>query len=217
MIARIGVVGRVAATALSCTMLLGGCGSARFGGRAPVVTAARAAPRVAPSVPAEPADTIVETVPSGSVSSEPLPPPSGASGVAPEVLGRSAGASEIPTLSGSPSPIETLGGPVVASLPRPLAPAGSSRSASIGGWTAREATGTSCRVTLSSTPTLDLYRASAGACANRDLAGVTGWDYRDGEVYLFQPGGAVAARLRPSGGTLAGVLSKSGAPLTLTR
>jgi hypothetical protein len=98
----------------------------------------------------------------------------------------------------------------------PASPAGSSRSASIGGWTARDASGT-CRITLSSTPALDLYRASAGACANKDLARVTAWDFRDGEVYLYQPGGAVAARLRGSGASLSGVLAKSGAPLTLTR
>ena len=70
---------------------------------------------------------------------------------------------------------------------------------------------------LSSAPALDLYKASASGCGNRDLARVTAWDYRDGEVYLYQPGGAVAARLRPGGGGLDGVLTKSGAPLTLTR
>lgn len=193
---------------LASAALLGGCESARFGGRGPVVSTARAAPPLTPS------DPVVETVPSGSVTSEPLPPPAGASGI--ETLGRGTASADIPTLSGSSGPIETLGGRPPVAGPAP-ASAGSSRSASIGGWTAREAAGTSCRVNLSSTPTLDLYRASAGACASRDLAGITAWDYRDGEVYLFQPGGAVAARLRPSGGTLAGVLSKSGAPLTLTR
>jgi hypothetical protein len=46
---------------------------------------------------------------------------------------------------------------------------------------------------------------------------VTAWDYRDGEVYLYQPGGAVAARLRSSGGDMQGALAKSGAPLALSR
>ena len=86
----------------------------------------------------------------------------------------------------------------------------------MGAWTAREASG-SCRVQLSSSPALDLYRASASGCANRDLGRVTAWDFRDGEVYLYQPGGAVAARLRPSGSAMEGVLAKSGAPLTLAR
>jgi hypothetical protein len=46
---------------------------------------------------------------------------------------------------------------------------------------------------------------------------VSAWDFRDGEVYLYQPGGAVAARLRPAAGSLDGVLAKSGAPLSLSR
>jgi hypothetical protein len=86
----------------------------------------------------------------------------------------------------------------------------------VGAWTAREAAG-SCRVQLSSSPALDLYRASTSGCANRDLGRVNAWDFRDGEVYLYQPGGAVAARLRPAGGAMEGVLAKSGAPLSLSR
>lgn len=99
----------------------------------------------------------------------------------------------------------------------PVAPAGSSRSANVGSYTAQEASGGNCRVTLTGSSSLDLYKASASGCANKDLARVTAWDFKDGEVYLYQPGGSVAARLRGSGGTLSGVLSKSGAPLTLTR
>jgi hypothetical protein len=91
------------------------------------------------------------------------------------------------------------------------------RSGFIGGWTAREASGTSCRVQLSSTSALDLYKASASGCANKDLARVSGWDFREGELFLYQPGGAVAARLRASGSSLEGVLTKSGAPLALAR
>jgi hypothetical protein len=106
----------------------------------------------------------------------------------------------------------------VAALPPATAPvAPSGRSAVVGAWTARDAAGGTCRVQLSSAPALDLYRASSSGCANGDLAGVTAWDYRDGEVYLYQRGGTVAARLRTGGGALAGVLAKSGAPLTLSR
>ena len=65
-------------------------------------------------------------------------------------------------------------------------------------------------------PALDLYRASASGCSG-DLARVNAWDYRDGEVYLYQSGGTVAARLRGGGGGLSGVIAKSGAPLTLAR
>lgn len=113
------------------------------------------------------------------------------------------GGREIATLGGGSS---TGRGPV------------SSRDGVVGGWTAREATGGSCRVTLSSTPALDLYRANASGCANRELQKVTAWDYREGEVYLYQPGGSVAARLRVSdGSSLAGVIARSGANLSMTR
>jgi hypothetical protein len=115
----------------------------------------------------------------------------------------------------APAPVEPLR-PSVAPAPQQVAVASPSRSAVVGGWTARDAAG-NCRVQLSSTPALDLYKASASGCANRDLARVTAWDFREGEVFLYQPGGAVAARLRPSGGSMDGVLAKSGAPLTLSR
>ena len=101
--------------------------------------------------------------------------------------------------------------------PQRVAVTAGGRSAIVGGWTAREATGSTCRVQLSSSPALDLYRASTAGCANKDLARVSAWDYRDGDVYLYQPGGTVAARLRSAGGGMEGALAKSGAPLSLTR
>ncbi len=173
-------------------LLVGACTSSRMAG--PPLRAAVVAP-----VPVAPEP--VEAVPSGAVQAQPLPPLDG-----------------VP-IEAAPVP---QGGPMdVAALPQPVAPAApvvpSGRSAVVGPWTARDAAGASCRVQLSSSPALDLYRASASGCANADLAKVTAWDYRDGEVYLYQPGGAVAARLRSGGGALEGVLAKSGAPLTLAR
>lgn len=199
--------GRPLAVALVCALALAGCESARFVGRGPSAAAARSA---GPIVSAP--EPTVSTVPSGSVTAEPLPPPPGAGDPSTTTIAGLDVPAAVPVMPGSPAPIETLGSAPAGAAASP----GSSRSASVGGWTVREASGT-CRITLSSTPALDLYRASAGACANRDLARVTGWDFRDGEIYLYQPGGAVAARLRGSGGTLSGVLAKSGAPLTLTR
>ena len=119
---------------------------------------------------------------------------------------------DVPAMPAYPAPVE----PFAAAPPQQIASVAPSRSSIVGGWTAREASG-SCRVQLSSSPALDLYRASTSGCANRDLGRVNAWDFRDGEVYLYQPGGAVAARLRPSGGAMEGVLAKSGAPLALTR
>jgi Protease inhibitor Inh len=134
----------------------------------------------------------VEAVPSGPVTAEPLPPIAGG-----------------PVMSG---------GTDVAALPPaapPPSPAG--RSSLVGGWTASTGAGATCRIQLSSAPALDLYRASASGCASGDLARVNAWDYREGEVYLYQSGGTVAARLRGGGGSLSGVIAKSGAPLTLSR
>lgn len=94
----------------------------------------------------------------------------------------------------------------------------STRDGVIGNWTAQEATGGSCRVQLSSSPSLDLYRANATGCSNRDLQQVNAWDYRDGEVYLYQKGGSVVARLRVgSAGTMNGAITKSGAGLSMNR
>jgi hypothetical protein len=121
---------------------------------------------------------------------------------------------DTPTIQGGGREIATLGGGGTSGGRGAV----TSRDGVVGGWTAREATGGSCRVTLSSTPALDLYRANASGCANRDLQKVTAWDYRDGEVYLYQPGGSVAARMRVSdGSSLSGVIARSGANVSMSR
>jgi hypothetical protein len=197
---------------LSTTLALGACGSSRFGGPGPRSASAAPRPTTAYNVP-DPAP--VEAVPSGSVQSAPLAPPPGAVGASPD-----SGFGTGPIMADVPptAPTAPTGGQQVATLaPPPAAAPSPSRAAMVGGWTARDASGSSCRVQLSSSPALDLYRASAAGCANKDLSRVTAWDFRDGEVYLYQPGGAVAARLRAGGGSLDGVLAKSGAPLTLAR
>lgn len=187
--------------ALTAALTVAGCGADRFGGGSPRL-AAVARPGPVFNEPEPPIES--GPITSGPVTSEPLAPPPGTP-VADPALPPTAG----PVVSDVP-PIPRAAPPVQVAAVAP------GRSAVMGGWTAREASGT-CRVQLSSSPALDLYKASASGCGNRDLSRVTGWDFRDGEVYLYQPGGAVAARLRPSGGSLEGVLAKSGAPLTLSR
>jgi hypothetical protein len=191
---------RLIASIIGCGFVLAACASDRLGESRTV--ASRPTPPV--SVP-EP----VTAIPADPVTSEPLPPPPGspvASGPAPIVA-------DVPVMPASPAPMEPAPARIAAVESAPAA----SRASAVGGWMAREASGTSCRVQLSSTPSLDLYKASATGCGNKDLARVTAWDFRNGEVYLYQPGGAVAARLRSSSGSLEGVLAKSGAPLTLSR
>jgi len=189
-----------ALTAILCAALaLGACSSSRFGG-SPMRSAS-----AAPLSPAPP----IEAVPSGPVEAAPLAPIEGQS---------------LPLMAGAPAPLGSDLAPApgtdVAAVPPAAAPAPAaptSRTAMVGNWTARDASGKSCRIQLSSSPALDLYRASASGCSNQDLSRVNAWDYRDGEVYLYQTGGSVAARLRGSSSSLSGVLAKSGAPLSLAR
>lgn len=180
------------ALTLCSALALGACGSSRLGGPGALAGAA-------PVYNAPPMEPVV-AAPSGAVSSEPLPPLPGTGPVL----------ADVPSYPPASEPV------AAPSQPQQIASVAPSRSSVVGPWTAREAAG-SCRVQLSSSPALDLYKASATGCTNRDLGRVTAWDFRDGEVYLYQPGGAVAARLRPSGGSMEGVLAKSGAPLSLVR
>jgi hypothetical protein len=188
------------ATAVMCsTLALGACSSTRLGG--PPVRSANAAPIVeAPPV---------EAVPSGPIEATPLPPVAGAP-LPSDPMAPPAGGTDIAGLPPAPPP------PTVAAPAPAAAPAPSSRTAMVGAWSV-QTSGGSCRIQLSSSPALDLYRASASGCSNQDLSKVNAWDYRDGEVYLYQTGGAVAARLRGSSASLSGVLAKSGAPLSLSR
>ncbi|MGO4175367.1 AprI/Inh family metalloprotease inhibitor [Bosea sp. TAF32] len=221
------------AAALLPLLVLTACaGSQRFTG--PVMNSPSYGQPVLPSAP---------PVSSAPITSEPLPPPPGSPmASAPPSAGGGlpapqdpffnpgAGApqgqplppggqplpptgqpEQSPGLRGSSNQVAGLGSSATA--PR----AAGSRDGMVGGWTAREATGGSCRIQLSSTPTLDLYRASSSGCANRDLQKITAWDYRDGEVYLYQQGGTVAARLRGGPSSLDGAVTKSGAGLSLSR
>ncbi|PXW61327.1 AprI/Inh family metalloprotease inhibitor [Methylobacterium sp. B4] len=182
-----GFLSKAACLALAASV--GACASNRFEGP-------RERPR--PQAALEPA---TPALPSGRVTSEPLAPPPGAAAAPSEPL---------PSVAAAPAIVE----PPPPPAPPPVVATG--RSSVVGSWNATDAAG-SCKVSLSSAPSLDLYKASAAGCGNKDLAKVSAWDFRDGEVYLYQPGGTVAARLRQAGGSLDGALSKSGAPLSLAR
>ncbi len=192
----------VAVVALTAT--LGACASSRLERPA----------RVRGPGPQAALDTTIPAMPAAPITTAPLAPPPGAS-AAPIEPPVGADVAVAPA-----TPVAAPPEPSVAAAPPPAPPpvvVASGRSSVVGGWTAKDATGASCKVSLSSAPALDLYKASAAGCANKDLAKVTAWDYRDGEVYLYQPGGTVAARLRQGGGALDGALSKSGASLAMVR
>ncbi len=175
---------------------LGACASSRLDG-----------PRT--RAPSQAGLEAVPAMPSGTVTAAPLAPPPGvaASPDAPPPGPQAALQPAAPTVIPEPGAPPAPPPPVVTS----------GRASVVGSWDARDATGANCKVTLSSAPALDLYKATASGCANKDLARVSAWDFRDGEVYLYQPGGAVAARLRQGGGGLEGALTKSGAALALNR
>lgn len=180
---------------------LGACASQRFDGPG------RARGGLGSQAALEP---IGPAMPSGPVTSAPLAPPPGASAAPVDP--------PAPPVGGE---VAALPAPVVVEptyVPPPAPPVvASGRSSVVGSWNAKDATGATCKVSLSSAPALDLYKATAAGCPNKDLAKVTAWDYRDGEVYLYQPGGTVTARLRQGGGALDGALSKSGASLAMVR
>lgn len=179
---------------------LGACSTSRFDGPS------RSRGGLGAQAALEPIEPVM---PSGPVTSAPLAPPPGAS----------AAPADLPPPVGTD--VAALPAPVVAEPayvpPAPAPIVSSGRSSVVGSWNAKDATGATCKVSLSSAPALDLYKANAAGCSNKDLAKVTAWDYRDGEVYLYQPGGTVTARLRQGGGALDGALSKSGASLALVR
>ena len=74
----------------------------------------------------------------------------------------------------------------------------------------------SCRIQLSSVPSLDLYRASTQGCSSDILKTVNTWSIRDNEVILFSRG-QVIARLSGAEAALSGTLSGSKTELTMTR
>lgn len=169
--------------------------------------------------PAPPAAQVGQGVPRGPVTAS-LPPPvyPGSTGPvaadAPPPSGGNVTVSELPPpASGSGStPAPQQPDRIVET--RPSAPRASSGSSLVGTWNAKDGTGASCRMTLSSAPALDLNKASASGCANRDLARVNAWKQDGGEIYLYAAGTVVA---RLPAGSMNGVITRSGAPVSLSR
>jgi hypothetical protein len=210
----------VRAAALSCVLVLGACDSQRFGsGRGPVFAA--------PSGPTAIGGTVdpVTPAPAGSVVSQPLPPPGGATVAAlpgatapdgtplpaPGTVDPATGA----TVPGQPATLPREPRPAPQLGQQAAAPPPATRTSVTGTWRAQTG-GSSCRVTLSSSPALDLYRASTGGCSDPNLKGITAWDLKGGDVVLYKPGGVVAARVRAGGGAMNGSVT-SGEAVTLSR
>jgi Protease inhibitor Inh len=84
-----------------------------------------------------------------------------------------------------------------------------------GQWTAQES-GRSCHLNLSSTPALDLYKASAADCGNDALRNVNSWVHREKTLVLYARG-RVTARLREDGDAFSGALEDTKTPIRISR
>lgn len=169
-----------------------------------------------PRIEAAPAPRVEAAPLPPPVQSQSLPPPPGASGE-PQMAQPGLSPGVTPGGPSAPAPPGTQQQASAPPPPPPVENAAPTRNSVTGNWSAREASGGSCRVTLSSVSKLDLYGASTSGCQSKDLQKVTAWELRGDDVYLYEPGGTVAARLKARGGQISGTLSKSGAPITLSK
>lgn len=155
--------------------------------------------------------------PSSEVDTSALPPPSGAQTT--PLPGQMGAYPQQPgSVTTAPGNFPTNQGQQqgqMAALPSPMvAP---TRTSVTGNWGLIEATGTRCRLTLSSAPKLDLYAAGTSGCQSKELQRINAWELNGSEVILYEPGGQVAARLRQSGSGFSGVAAKTGAPITIAK
>ena len=216
-----------------CSVVLAGCtSSSRFGdtgggsgswGRSPAVARAEVQPQIRPA----PSDDIIPGGQPGgapAIESQEIAPPSvsGRSDTGPPAVDTALAPSrpsEQPQImqpepprpgTASPSPP-----PVVSALPRQER-AASGPTSIAGTWTVTDA-GDRCRITLTSTPLFEFYRASPQNCRAPSLARINAWEQRGSEIVLLQPGGRVAARLSPQGGGAYGGATATGAPVSMAR
>lgn len=170
-----------------------------------------------------------QPAPDSSVATEDIPPPPGAnratSDTGPSAIdpalrpsGPSGPSGEPRIMVEDPPPRGSSTPGPVAALPRQEAPRASAPSATAiaGTWTVTDA-GDRCRITLTSTPLFEFYRANPQSCRAPSLARINAWEQRGSEVVLLQPGGRVAARLFPQASGGYSGATASGAQVTMSR
>ena len=199
------------------------------------------APRTASNAPYE-----ISATPTPLVTSQPLPPPPPrfspsapialpSSGPTPVLSAPQAGGLTAPLSGGVLAP--AAGGltplpeiksaavtPSASVKVRPVVPTANdiapekpSQSRLTGGWSVAQGSGSKCRLTLSNAPALDLYKAQTTGCGS-GLTKVNAWELRGDEIYLYEQGGGVAARLKQAGNSsFNGTTAKSGAPLSISK
>ena len=106
---------------------------------------------------------------------------------------------------------------ISAPVEAPAAPERPSQSRLTGGWSLAQGSGGKCKLILSNAPALDLYKAQTSGCST-GLTKVNAWELRGDEIYLYEQGGGVAARLKQSGNSsFNGAAAKSGAPISISK
>ncbi|KAB0264330.1 hypothetical protein FEZ63_23810 [Microvirga brassicacearum] len=116
--------------------------------------------------------------------------------------------SPTPSLSQKMAHSSAPASPVVSAPTRAFAYAGS--------WKAVDGKGASCKINLSSAPSLDHYKASASGCSDSDLKSVNSWSFGNTEVILYARG-KVVAQLSGQEANLEGALAGSRRSLKMTR
>jgi hypothetical protein len=128
-----------------------------------------------------------------------------------------------PTILTAPTPVAP-GHPPLAASPAPAgahpSPPGvfsaPQRASSYAGtWNAKVGA-SSCKVQLSSVPSLDLYKASTQGCTHEAMRSVNGWSFRENQVILFSRGQLVA-RLSGAEAALTGTLNGSSSEISMSR
>ncbi|MCB8823543.1 AprI/Inh family metalloprotease inhibitor [Microvirga rosea] len=116
-----------------------------------------------------------------------------------------------------PSIDPTLNQTPLASSSPPQPPAQQVRSVSslVGKWTVTDAN-TSCQIQLSSSATLDLYKASTGNCGIQALRDVNTWSLRNQEIALYAKG-RIVGRLQESGSEYIGQVEGQKRPIVMAR
>ncbi|MGL5446392.1 MAG: AprI/Inh family metalloprotease inhibitor [Rhabdaerophilum sp.] len=177
--------------------------------------------------PAAPAP--LTAAPGSDASTEDLPPPPGSGGQVAALPPPAVPAApapnfpQAPPTPATPSPggVATAPGNLPPPRTAPIAPsapaAAPTRTGVTGNWSLTEGAGNRCRLTLSSAPKLDLYGAGTTGCSARELQRVNAWELAGSEVILYEPGGAVVARLRQAGDGYSGVSTRSGAPISMSK
>jgi hypothetical protein len=219
------------AALLLCAVALAGCtSSSRFGDFSSASAPSgsdrfgRSDAPVQPQIQPAPSDDIIPGgQPGGSstIESEEIAPPtaSGRSDVGAPAIDQALAPSQPGAQPQIMQPEPPRGGqpaspPVVSAMPRQerAAPAATTVA---GTWTVSDA-GDRCRITLTSTPLFEFYRASPQNCRAPSLARINAWEQRGSEIVLLQPGGRVAARLSPQGSGYSGATA-TGAPVSMER